>query len=84
MANSNAGRLEEKAIEFRWVEKRKSGTTKLKVAFIAEEVFEGWDISERILGEDMEWHQPSLADYRIMSDYADMLAAVHSFQEEYS
>lgn len=71
-------KLEEKAKKLSWTEKRISGTTRIDVAIIAEEVLGGWDISEKILGlgEDMRWYQPSLTDYRRLSDYADLLVSM--------
>ncbi len=80
MENSCA-RLEEKAIVLCWTEKRKSGSTEINVAVIAEKILGGWDINERILGEDMRWYKPSLTAYRRMSDYADLMAAVQEYEE---
>ena len=73
MSNSDTSALETKAKEFRWTEKRMIGSTSSNVSIIAEEVSEGWDISEKILGEDLRWFPPSLSDYRRLCEYADLL-----------
>lgn len=74
MINSDISELETRARVLKWTERRMSGTTSVNVSIIAQEIFEGWDISERILGEDMRWYPPSLNDYRRLCDYADLMA----------